>query len=93
MKKLKDFIPEYLMKTEMTPRNYATGLLNVLNESTRSNCFDPTIVLRNVLLKLREQLSIDGYNWVDEKEMLWSEGWDDCLKEIDNICTTLENYD
>lgn len=77
----------------MTPRNYATGLLNVLNESTHSNRFDPTIVLRKVLLKLREQLSIDGYTWEDEKEMLWSEGWDDCLKEIDNICTTLENYD
>jgi hypothetical protein len=77
----------------MTPRNYATGLLNALNESTYINGFDPTIVLRDVLLKLREQLSIDGYNWEDEKERLWSEGWDDCLKEIDNICTTLENYD
>lgn len=34
--------------------------------------------------------SFTGY-WEHEKQMLWGEGWDDCLKEIVTIIEELKN--
>ena len=72
----------------MTNKQKAEELLKVLWESQSHN---PAWALREVLEKMRKQLSGHGeMDFYDEQGMMYNYGWDDCLKEIDAICDELE---
>ena len=73
----------------MTNQKIATELLEVLGNSQAHN---PAWVLKEVLEKLREQLTLPygASVWEDEKGMWYDAGRKDCLKEIDDICNELE---
>ena len=71
----------------MTNQQIAEEILRVLSNTEYHNT---AWVLKEVLEKLRELLSNDLYNWEEEQGMMYSHGWDDCLKEIDAICNELE---
>ena len=67
----------------------AEELLSIMSYSQYQDQ-DHASTLKEVLKKLRELLSNDSYNWEEEQGMMYSHGWDDCLKEIDAICNELE---
>lgn len=71
----------------MTKKQITEELLRVISYSQYQ---DPASTLKEVLEKLRELLSNDSYNWEEEQGMMYSHGWDDCLKQIDGICNELE---
>ena len=71
----------------MTNQQIVEELLKVLSNSQHHN---PAWALKEVLEKLRELLSNDSYNWEEEQGMMYSHGWDDCLKQIDGICNELD---
>ena len=71
----------------MTNQQIAEEILRVLSNTEYHNT---AWALKEVLEKLRELLSNDLYNWEEEQGMMYSHGWDDCLKEIDAICNELE---
>ena len=71
----------------MTNQQIAEEILRVLSNTEYHNT---AWALKEVLEKLRELLSNDSYNWEEEQGMMYSHGWDDCLKEIDAICNELE---
>jgi hypothetical protein len=51
----------------------------------------PPWMLQRVLQMLRDQMSgRDILDFYDEQEMMYNYGWDDCLKQIDSICSELE---
>jgi len=72
---------------KMTNQQIAEEILRVLSNTEYHNT---AWALKEVLEKLRELLSNDLYNWEEEQGMMYSHGWDDCLKEIDAICNELE---
>ena len=72
----------------MTNQQIAEEILRVLSNTEYHNT---AWALKEVLGKLRELLSNDLYNWEEEQGMMYSHGWDDCLKEIDGVCDELEN--
>ena len=72
----------------MSNKKIAEELLSIMSYSQYQ---DPAWTLKEVLEKLRELLSNDSYNWEEEQGMMYSHGWDDCLKEIDGVCEELEN--
>jgi hypothetical protein len=72
---------------KMTNQQIVEELLKVLSNSQHHN---PAWALKEVLEKLRELLSNDSYNWEEEQGMMYSHGWDDCLKQIDGICNELD---
>lgn len=71
----------------MTKKQIAEELLQVISYSQYQNSAS---TLEYVLEKLRELLSNDSYNWEEEQGMMYSHGWDDCLKEIDAIVEELK---
>lgn len=71
----------------MTKKQIAEELLQVISYSQYQ---DSASTLEYVLEKLRELLSNDSYNWEEEQGMMYSHGWDDCLKEIDAIVEELK---
>jgi len=74
--------------SQMTNQQIAEEILRVLSNTEYHNT---AWALKEVLGKLRELLSNDLYNWEEEQGMMYSHGWDDCLKEIDGVCDELEN--
>jgi len=70
-------------------KEQAQELLEVLMNSQSHN---PAWALQEVLVKLREQLTLPrGVSvWEDEIGMWYDAGRDECLKEIDAICDELE---
>lgn len=83
-----DAVCEELGGGMVIKQQIAEELLQVMSYSQYQ---DPATTLEQVLEKLRELLSNDSYNWEEEQGMMYSHGWDDCLKEIDAICYELEN--
>ena len=72
----------------MTNQQRAEELLGVLMNSPSHN---PAWALKEVLEKLRKQLSgTHPIDLTDELEVMFNNGWDECLKEIDAICDELE---
>ena len=71
----------------MTNQQIVEELLQVISYSQYQNSAS---TLKEVLEKLRELLSNDSYNWEEEQGMMYSHGWDDCLKEIDAIVEELK---
>jgi hypothetical protein len=73
----------------MTNQQIAQELLEVLMNSQSHN---PAWALKEVLEKLREQLSgtNENVNWRDDCQVSYVNGYDDCLKEISAICNELE---
>ena len=71
----------------MTNQQIAEEILRVLSNTEYHNT---AWALKEVLEKLRELLSNDLYNWEEEQGMMYSHGWDYCLKEIDAVCEELE---
>ena len=71
----------------MTNQQIAEEILRVLSNTEYHNT---AWALKEVLEKLRELLSNDSYNWEEEQGMMYSHGWEDCLKEIDGVCDELE---
>jgi hypothetical protein len=72
----------------MTNQERASELLSVLMDSEHHNL---AWTLKEVLEKLRGQLSgTHPIDFTDELEVMFNNGWDECLKEIDCICDELE---
>jgi hypothetical protein len=72
----------------MTNEQNAKELLEVLGNSQAHN---PALALKEVLEKLRNQLTLPNGvpDWGDAKNYVDS-GWNECLAEIDAICNELE---
>ncbi len=69
-------------------KDRAEELLKVFWESDHHNV---ALALKEVLEKLRGQLSgTHPIDFTDELEVMFNNGWDECLKEIDCICDELE---
>jgi ubiquitin-protein ligase len=70
-------------------KEQAQELLEVLMNSKHHN---PALALQEVLVKLREQLTLPrGVSvWEDEKGMCYDAGRDECIKEISAIVDELE---
>jgi len=72
----------------MTNQQIAQELLEVLMNSESHN---PAWALKEVLEKLREQLSNTFYTQVvDEDNKMYVYGYDECLNDIGMICNELE---
>ena len=72
----------------MTNQQIAEELLSVLGNSQNHN---PALALKETLEKLREKLfSHEGIDFSDELNMMFHEGYDFCLKQIDAVCDELE---
>ncbi len=73
----------------MTNQERAEELLSVLMDSEHHNV---ALALKEVLEKLRGQLSgTHPIDFTDELEVMFNNGWDECLKEIDCIIDELEH--
>jgi len=71
-----------------TNKERAEELLKVFWESQAHN---PAWLLQETLQHLRKQLSgTNKIDFTDELEVMFNNGWDECLKEIDAICDELE---
>jgi len=72
----------------MTNQERASELLKVICKSEAHNT---AWMLQEVLQQLRKQLSgTNKIDFTDELEVMFNNGWDECLKEIDAICDELE---
>jgi len=72
----------------MTNQQIAQELLKVICKSEAHNT---AWMLQEVLQQLRKQLSgTNKIDFTDELEVMFNNGWDECLKEIDAICDELE---
>ena len=72
----------------MTNQQRAEELLKVICKSEAHNT---AWMLQEVLQQLRKQLSgTHPIDFTDELEVMFNNGWDECLKEIDAICDELE---
>jgi hypothetical protein len=71
-----------------TNKQIAEELLSVLCNSENHN---PALALKEVLEKLRNQLTLPNGvpDWGDAKNYV-DAGWNECLAEIDGICNELE---
>lgn len=71
-----------------TNQQIAEELLSVLGNSENHN---PALALKETLEKLRELISGTNENvdWRDECNVSYVNGYDDCLKSIDDVCDEL----
>ena len=74
---------------EMTNQQIAEEILRVLSNTEYHNT---AWALKEVLEKLRELISGTNENvdWQDELNVMYVNGWDDALKQIDAVCDELE---
>jgi hypothetical protein len=73
----------------MTNQQIAEEILRVLSNTEYHNT---AWALKEVLEKLRELISGTNENvdWQDELNVMYVNGWDDALKQIDAVCDELE---
>ena len=74
----------------MTNQQIAEELLRTISKSEHHNT---ALMLKETLEKLRELISGTNENvdWQDELNVMYVNGYDDCLKSIDAVCEELEN--
>jgi len=74
---------------KMTNQQIAEEILRVLSNTEYHNT---AWALKEVLEKLRELISGTNENvdWQDELNVMYVNGWDDALKQIDAVCDELE---
>jgi hypothetical protein len=74
---------------EMTNQQIAEELLRVISNSQHHNT---ALALKETLEKLRELISGTNENvdWQDELNVMYVNGWDDAIHQIDAICEELE---
>ena len=73
----------------MTNQQIAEELLRAISNSQHHNT---ALALKETLEKLRELISGTNENvdWQDELNVMYVNGWDDALKQIDAVCDELE---